>query len=403
MKACIALVFSLLQAVPWCHGVKGRRLVPTVRPHPACPSLQLSFPGSPSKGKLTNINWLHIPKTGTGFISTIWNYACGQTGPPLDLRVDPVHSLSCEECFDFALMARYSRRKYCKKGVLSPYIKTQHVPIKLEHVRARNESVVGMFRKPSQRLISAFRNGMHANGFSDDEFEQIQAVCGHRDLASCYAGFPGIAGCMARMLTGDKCAESFQMREGRFDGGRARLQEALKALDSMAFVGLTERWEESVCLFHRMFGGRINSAEFLKVHEGSRHHGAYGEEELEGFRDEVDEKIYEAAKRRFEADLADVAQATGSMAICEGLEQILGNWSMSEEAQCSCSGISRQCGVHEGRLDCGACPVSRLGADAAGGVRCDEDRGLCLLEGKANDQLFRWKGWHASESALQFT
>lgn len=403
MKRCIALVFFLLQAVPWCHGFKGRSLAPTESLQPTCASLQFSFPGSSSKGELTNIFWLHIPKAGTSFLSTIWNYACGQTGPPLDLRVDSAHSLICEECFDFALMERYSRRKYCKLGVLSRYTKTQHLPIRLEQVQARHESVVGMFRKPSQRLISAFRNGMHANGFSDEEFQQLQAVCGHTARASCYAHFPGIAGCTARMLTGGKCAESFRMREGRFDGGQSRLQEALKALDSMAFVGLTERWEESVCLFHRMFGGRINNAEFLNVHEGFSHHGAYAEEELEGFRDEVDDLIYEAAKRRFEADLANVAQAIGSLAVCEGLEENLGNRSQTEESQCSCSKMSRQCGVHEGRVDCGACPVSRLSADVAGGASCDENRGLCLVQGKPNEQLFRWKGWRASDAALQFT
>ncbi|CAJ1364137.1 unnamed protein product [Effrenium voratum] len=56
--------------------------------------------------ELRNIRWLHFPKAGTSFISTIWNYACARKAP-LDLAIGKTH------VYDFALMSRYPSVQYC--------------------------------------------------------------------------------------------------------------------------------------------------------------------------------------------------------------------------------------------------------------------------------------------------
>ena len=47
------------------------------------------------------------------------------------------------------------------------------------------------------------------------------------------------------------------------------------AENDFAFVGLTEEWDLSVCLFHRMFGGECHVREFLDVRPGSTPHYAH--------------------------------------------------------------------------------------------------------------------------------
>ena len=47
------------------------------------------------------------------------------------------------------------------------------------------------------------------------------------------------------------------------------LEKALQRLqDGFKFVGLTEYWEASVCLFHAMFGGECDAMEFENTRPG---------------------------------------------------------------------------------------------------------------------------------------
>ena len=160
---------------------------------------------------------------------------------------------------------------------------------------------------------------------------------------------------MTRMLTGERCAESNYSRGTKpFDGGMARVTEAKRAVADLAFVGLTERWNETVCLFHRMFGGSINPAEFMNFHHNHKHdsHQPYREDSLQGFRDDADEEVYAAAKERFESLLQEHVPAGQSA--CDGLSQL-------PQSHCRCNVQSRQCGpAPDVSVDCGQCPTSRL-------------------------------------------
>ena len=46
------------------------------------------------------------------------------------------------------------------------------------------------------------------------------------------------------------------------------MDRACARLRRFAFVGLTEYYDASVCLFHEMFGGRVRPNEFKNVREG---------------------------------------------------------------------------------------------------------------------------------------
>lgn len=69
--------------------------------------------------------------------------------------------------------------------------------------------------------------------------------------------FPGIRGCMTKMVLGYNCANRVKLTT-------QDLEQAKRIVRSQfAFVGLTEQWEESVRLFHGMHGGRMFADELF--------------------------------------------------------------------------------------------------------------------------------------------
>ena len=121
-------------------------------------------------------------------------------------------------------------------------------------------SVVGMFRQPSQRLLSA-RDYMHRHrgccktdwGLSRKQGERARAAA----TAAAFASLPGMRGCMAKMLLGGRCCDIVGRQQTL-----ARLPRAVAFVEqTMAFVGLLEEWERSVCLWHAKFGGPLFAAE----------------------------------------------------------------------------------------------------------------------------------------------
>lgn len=477
---------------------------------------------------LTNIQWLHIPKCGTSFLGTIYNYACGR-GKTLDMYIDPRYNNNTEcrkSCYDFALMSRYPKKEYCTEGVLHPKFQTMHRPVP-KTWKEDKMNFVAMFRRPSQRLLSAFHHViMHAAGFEGRTFKQLKSACtGHN--ASCYVKFAGIKGCMARMLTGRSCAEdpkgrthftykdvtseewvpadepdmSFSRDQGiepwsepvgqsdvnvvpvpevmpepaatleddasmsrtsddrelrrvspseapppakisfkdlekgreqkalsamtgsrteklvkrlvtrqehhstvsKFDHGLPHVKEAIKVVKSMSFVGLTEAWDESICLFHLMFGQPMHPAELKDFHKGPKHtrrqgrEKKYDESELEGEVDQADEKIYAVAKERFE-ELHSSYVPKGESA-CDYVEQVA---STTGSSKCSCQDMDRQCGSVAG-CDCGVCPASRIGQFYQRDYwstkmkslphrrpTCSAD-GRCLIQNHSFPDVFSWR------------
>lgn len=341
-----------------------------------------------------DLSWLHVPKAGTSFVATLWNYACGQRGLPLDLNVDVAASYQCSQCYDFALMQRYPREMYCEEGVLSKSWQTQHLPITLSHVQQR-QNTVGMFRRPNQRVISAFHDSYHASGFTQTTMDNLRSACPEgRSTPACFAKYPGIAGCMTRMLTGGMCAEdpyaAVLVGKAKSD---TRTKDAGVALRAMSFVGITEEWDESVCLFHLMFGGRMDPAELKDVHRGPGHLHEYDESVMDGFVDPDDEKTYAAAQARFH-DLKEAYVGLNSSAchryyeergipIPEVAAEMLASGDAKAQGS-ACAAAGLECGRLGDQRDCGVCPLKRLEAafPRSGDLTAVcSDKGKCTLQG----------------------
>jgi hypothetical protein len=67
---------------------------------------------------------------------------------------------------------------------------------------------------------------------------------------------------MTKMLLGYRCADDVALTPTLAAKAHHRLAHDL------AFVGLTEEWDASVCLFHQMLGGHAREIEFLNYRAG---------------------------------------------------------------------------------------------------------------------------------------
>jgi len=123
---------------------------------------------------------------------------------------------------------------------------------------------------------------------------------------------------MVHMLTGATSC-------GEVDGNEKKVALAIRRLRSFRFAGLTDKWALSMCLGHRMFGGRCLLRDFMNtgVTIGASQSKQVLLEEtkhsisvLHGWRDPYDGPLYEAATERFAQDCQRYGVSVGSCQPC---------------------------------------------------------------------------------------
>ena len=317
-----------------------------------------------------SIRWVHFPKCGSTFLNTVLNYGCDAFAQRRDISLGapvppdvaatlsrPVSSLSSHELVEWAKHAcppgsnRWSQDP--DGNALGSW--STHRPVNPEV----ETGLVGLFRSPAQRSLSAFHFGKHlwggeghgSNGtISTAEFVRWRDwVKRSQKSARAFAATPGVGGCMAKMLSGCYCATrpkevleldtrtafalslSVACYRDWTDMDKAWALRAASVVSDFEFVGLQPAYNASVCLFHRIYGGDIDPAEF-EIFNAGTHKGATGryhpvkrhslspvgtpldpwDEEALGrdFVDLYDEYVWATALKRFEADLDNVLRAS---------------------------------------------------------------------------------------------
>lgn len=76
------------------------------------------------------------------------------------------------------------------------------------------------------------------------------------------------------MLTGDSCAANVPVDE-------KRLGRAIDVLHKAAFIGITDEWNDSLCLFHAMYGGQLNAHSFQNVRSTEEMSSKYNRNEAD--------------------------------------------------------------------------------------------------------------------------
>ncbi|KAL1508651.1 hypothetical protein AB1Y20_004747 [Prymnesium parvum] len=263
-------------------------------------------PPSPPPRRRRPLRWLHIPKCGSTLALTIIRLSCPLEVPAWHAVYMALRGGRLDVRFSHAVRPHASpRRTRCGGQLQLPL--AGHRP-----VASTERALASMFRRPAQRLISAFLDNYHAWGLPAAERRAMKAAA---PTIAAFARYPGVAGCMAKMLAGRACAEALE--EGEKPAVLARALAVLRS-ERMAFVGLVERWGTSICLLHHTLGrgSQPIAAEFLRLGHSSnsrREHGVpdlvigsgvYNESFLDGFVDVLDEQVYAEATHIFEARVA---------------------------------------------------------------------------------------------------
>lgn len=256
---------SLLQIIRIVEG--SRRLV--VSASSASPSRSESRHGEETCH--TKLAWFHAPKCGTSFGNTLFHYANQslpkdaaleqqqELGQYADLKSQFLKKYPLDEWFQgcFWLREYDDASKASSLGM--------HQGIDDKAWASFEGEFVGMFRSPSSRLVSSW--------------EYFSQLCTSYSSASACASAPveeyalRNAGLVAKMLAGDIIDATlctlvgWEMTDNQSDASKpceedANVTLALRRLDGFKFIGLTEEWELSICLFHKMFGGDCLDVEF---------------------------------------------------------------------------------------------------------------------------------------------
>eukprot|EP00039_Didymoeca_costata_P003417 m.67520 g.67520 ORF g.67520 m.67520 type:complete len:351 (+) comp11897_c0_seq1:122-1174(+) len=237
---------------------------------------------------LNQLYWLHVPKCGTSFGLTLMNFGC----PRLPNEVDfPKEANSDPRLPILPLMAdltkRYKLSIYCDPNTFDrsrPLAFHMPVPPQLYN----SQRGVALLRDPRKRDFSAFHS-KHADGMK----KQLKPSLKRVETLGDYMAFPGIRSCQVKMMTGRYCAEYSLVTNQDLENAKKHLSTAL------AFVGLTDYFNESVCLFHAMFGGNPRESSFSHARPTSQFSSGYESSEAPFVDDPFDEALYMEARKIF--------------------------------------------------------------------------------------------------------
>jgi len=226
------------------------------------------------------LGWLHFPKAGTSFANTLVSWGCK------DLDKDDVVDQSYSDgsgAYVWGFMEKH--RKKCADGLT---VCGGHAPLddssECTGWSEHQDNFVAMFRQPEQRIISGYHQNCHdvkGSNYSLPEYSKL------------------VAGCSVKMMNGHECGADVTVNGDM-------VVKAMKRLDDgFAFVGLTEKWGLSVCLFHAMFGGKCSRREFLNVRPGAqRAEMRYDTTDLLGWTDPYDGALHAHASKIFWNNIA---------------------------------------------------------------------------------------------------
>eukprot|EP00041_Stephanoeca_diplocostata_P023968 m.599112 g.599112 ORF g.599112 m.599112 type:complete len:469 (+) comp22423_c0_seq35:254-1660(+) len=200
------------------------------------------------------VHWLHLPKCGSSFGAVLHGLVCqADPSPPMS----PYTGEPCDYCgaaatkgprWDSILhpVIDFDALPYCNWNVTTSTPRANfrnHVPLPLNKDPMQKWMNVGLFRDPRKRLVSGWNHDKHAMGIAGKErirfetdVQTIEQYTQHRNIPAC----------MTKMLIGAYCARTRNITQHAFE-------EARRRLSTMGFVGLTDAFDASSCLFCRMF------------------------------------------------------------------------------------------------------------------------------------------------------
>eukprot|EP00929_Paragymnodinium_shiwhaense_P120412 TRINITY_DN92352_c0_g1_i1.p1 TRINITY_DN92352_c0_g1~~TRINITY_DN92352_c0_g1_i1.p1 ORF type:complete len:380 (+),score=28.96 TRINITY_DN92352_c0_g1_i1:43-1182(+) len=261
--------------------------------------------------------WLHVPKTGSSFATTLAHFGCPGIPSHTVVKEPTWQNPSNTSAAALPFNQRYPMDVWCKGSFARFTSGHQPLPMLTSY-----RNVVGMFRSPRYRTLSGYFHNYHDCPAMRQKYgcpnEYDREACKHlyapvsifkqqyrlKEYDNC------VRDCQAHMLTGQMC--------GTGSTSPASFQAAASVVTQLGFVGLTEEWALSICLFHARFGGTCYKSSFKNLRPGTLTHKYDEAARLMAWPVGTDEAVYNKAVARFwqEAKAFGVTKARCRTSIC---------------------------------------------------------------------------------------
>mmetsp|Transcript_7286 Transcript_7286/g.22195 ORF Transcript_7286/g.22195 Transcript_7286/m.22195 type:complete len:346 (-) Transcript_7286:1284-2321(-) len=203
--------------------------------------------GLPSRNAPRSFNFLHIPKAGTSFTTSLRNFM--DSCPTKDVAC-PHHSIKDEDLWCHRELIACNGHHHFEDKHLKRYVQSPQ----------RGRAYVTMLRDPARRLVSAKNHDCHRHS-GGHRIRPLQKDCSEYTYQE-FADLEFIQNCQTKMLTKYFCAGSVDPRKLSVDAAKINLM-------NLDFFGITDEWETSVRMFHCQFGGELRASEMLNSRPGA--------------------------------------------------------------------------------------------------------------------------------------
>ena len=211
----------------------------------------------PTKLPVTPIEWLHIPKTGTSFGNTLLLWAC----PDLDRTTLWVNVSMVLDVPDKCKTKFYIHPAHREKWFIGDHASLQN------RTDDQVKSIFTFVRSPKTKIASGYH---YIKSLGDKKIiinptvTELE-ICGDaRNSTFSHMAF----GAQVKIIAGEPMSLLFKFSSAE-PPTALTIEHACARLYAFAFVGVTEFWEASICLFHEKFGGHSNAAELVNVRKGN--------------------------------------------------------------------------------------------------------------------------------------
>ena len=165
--------------------------------------------------------------------------------------------------------------------------------------------MITIIREPKSRLISSMLDSFHSEGISKIDYQKMLLYMKTLDNGDgslrdrmlkklqYVITFPHFYGCQVKLLNGVPCLSKLLVSEGF---NQTALDFAIKRLKQYMFVGIFERYTDSIKMLHfyANLSTKPHPIEFIKLRTTSNNISSYIKQKLD-FYDPYDSKLYDAA------------------------------------------------------------------------------------------------------------
>jgi len=298
---------SLLQSqTTHVRALLAKRDAPTDKPLDEIVSLLRSAEGvamsaTERAGLIKPVAWFHIQKTGTSFANTLYHTPAICANMLADSYVSK--AVGDYGTWDHEAWGR--EREMCPGGFSKSYRSTLsfwlHEGLSRDTWTLNRGHFVTMLRQPEQRMLSDYYN-KDIQPMRYPTGEGVWPYTSKTPSAREYAEV--MAGCSVRQLTIDDYDPCYRVEYPT----REDVNLAINRLrQGFAFVGITDHWDRSICLFRTMFGGECNSLDLINTRPfngTTADSDVYDASVLEGWTDDRDGQLYKEGVELFERSLS---------------------------------------------------------------------------------------------------